>query len=76
MIFKDPVLASDGNTYESDAINIWLEKSKKSPITNKDLANNILNRNIVVRKLLTTLAELTPPEVEIISTEEAINIDI
>ena len=42
----------------------------------KVLENNILNSNIAVRQMLTTLAKSTPPEVEIISTEEVINIDI
>ena len=35
-----------------------------------------MNDNIAVRKMLTTLAERAPPEVETISTEEVININI
>ena len=46
MIYKDPVLASDGITYEREAINTWLEASDKSPLTNIVLENNILHRNI------------------------------
>ena len=76
MLFKDPVVSNDGHTYERGAINKRLEKSDKSPLTNKVLDKNILNSNIALRQMLTTLAESTPPEVETISTEEVINIDI
>ena len=47
---------------------------KKSPLTNKVLDKNILNSNIAVRKMLTTLTESTPPEVETINTQEVINL--
>ena len=76
MIFKDPVLASDGHTYDRDAITTWLEKSNKPPLTNKVLYYNILNSNIAVRQISATLVESTPPEVKKISIEEVINIDI
>ena len=56
-IFKDPVIVIDGNTYEREAINTWLNNSKKSPLTNKVLENNISNSNISVRQKLTALAE-------------------
>ena len=75
-IFIDLVVVSDGHTYERGAINKWLNKSDKSSTTNKVLKNNILNSNIALRQMVTTLAESTPPEVETISTEEVINIDI
>ena len=42
----------------------------------KVLEYNILNSNIAVRKMLTTLAESTPREVETIGTEKVININI
>ena len=76
MLIQVTVLASYGHTYDRGAINIWLEKSDKSPLTNKVLENIRLNRNIAVRQMLTTIAESTPPEVKTILTEEVINIDI
>ena len=74
--FKDAVLASDGHTYDRDTITIWLVKSKKSLLTNEVLDNSILNGNITVRKLLTNLAARAPQEVDIINTQEVININI
>ena len=69
-IFKDPVLASEGNTYERWAINNWIKTYKKSPPTNEILDNNILNNNIAVRQMLTTLVESIPPEVEKITIKK------
>ena len=71
-IFKDPVLANDGHTYDRDYITTWLEKSKKSPLTNEILDNNILNSNIILRKLLMNLAARTPQEYDTIKTQEFI----
>ena len=74
--FKDPVLASDGHTYERDTVPTWLVRSKKSPLTMKVLDNSILNSNISVRKMSTTLAARTPEEVETINNQEDFNINI
>ena len=32
-IFRDPVVASDGHTYERKAIEEWIQKNGTSPIT-------------------------------------------
>ena len=75
-VFKDLILGSDGNTYERVAINNCLKTSKKSPLTNEVLDNNILKSNVAVCQMLTSLAESTPPEVETVCPEKVINIDI
>jgi hypothetical protein len=38
-IMKDPVVTSDGNTYERQAIEQWLKRNNTSPLTNAPLAN-------------------------------------
>jgi SUMO ligase MMS21 Smc5/6 complex component len=49
-IFSDPVIISDGHTYECDAIIRWLQTSDISPLTGsqcKDLIPNYLVNSIV-----------------------------
>lgn len=41
-IFKDPVMASDGNCYERSAINNWYSLHKTSPITREKLQNSFI----------------------------------
>ncbi|KAK7242544.1 hypothetical protein SO694_00017484 [Aureococcus anophagefferens] len=38
-LMQDPVIASDGHTYERSAIAAWFERRRTSPITNEDLPN-------------------------------------
>ena len=53
-IMKDPVLTSDGHTYERKQIERWLKtsKSKRSPMTNKKLTSKRLIPNIALRTLI------------------------
>ena len=48
----DPVLASDGHTYEREAILNWLEFSDISPVTDKPFRDNRLLPNQHIRQLL------------------------
>ncbi len=36
-VMKDPVIASDGHTYERKAIEEWLQNHDRSPLTNEKL---------------------------------------
>jgi len=56
-VMQDPVLASDGYTYERLAIEAWMERSNKSPITNLPLGNNTLVPNLIVRSLIRNYTE-------------------
>ena len=71
-LFNDPVLAINGHTYDRDAITIWLVKSKKSPLTNDALDNNILNSSTNIWRLLMNLAARTPQEFDTIKPQEVI----
>ena len=62
--FKDPVIASDGYTYERSAISLWLKKNKTSPISRKKMSARSLRPN---RSLLDILEELNNTKKELIN---------
>ncbi|KAL8111318.1 hypothetical protein AgCh_019144 [Apium graveolens] len=52
-IMQDPVVAADGYTYEAEAIKGWLESGNdKSPMTDQNLANDVLVPNHVLRSAI------------------------
>lgn len=57
MLFVDPVVAADGNTYEREAIEFWLKDHEKSPLTNIKLKNKELTKNTVLKKLMNDFVE-------------------
>ena len=48
----DPVIASDGNTYDRIYIENWFENNDTSPITNEPLDNKNLIPNRLVRDII------------------------
>jgi hypothetical protein len=54
-VFKDPVVAADGITYERSAITGWLTTHDTSPMTNTPLPNCELHPNNLVRTLIEEL---------------------
>lgn len=56
-IFRDPVILSDGFTYEREAIKKWLDLgNRRSPMTNVELTNLELVPNNVIKQALQELA--------------------
>jgi len=51
-IMRDPVICSDGHTYEREAIQRWLEGSKRSPQTNLPLVSTALIPNLSLRSVI------------------------
>jgi len=51
-IMSDPVLASDGRTYEREAIIEWLEKHSTSPVTREELTSTALISNYALRDVI------------------------
>ena len=51
-IFVDPVICSDGHTYERRAIEDWLKTKLVSPATNEKLKDATLLPNITLRKAI------------------------
>lgn len=56
-IFFDPVMTSDGHTYERKAIESWFEKHRTSPVTNLILDNKNLIPNFVIKQLVKAFYE-------------------
>jgi len=54
-LMTDPVICSDGTTYEKDAITRWLQRSDKSPLTGLPLAHSTLTPNHSLRNVIETL---------------------
>ena len=51
-IFYNPVILSDGHTYEKMFIQEWLKENNKSPMTNKILKNQVFSPNILIRSMV------------------------
>ena len=52
-LFTDPVVASDGHTYEQSAISQWLESHRTSPLTRTLLSTtDLLRPNFALRTAL------------------------
>lgn len=49
---KDPVVASDGQTYEKYAIENWFKEHDTSPMTNAKVPNKILTPNLLIRSII------------------------
>tara|TARA_B100001121_G_scaffold307466_1_gene329051 strand:- start:2073 stop:4199 length:2127 start_codon:yes stop_codon:yes gene_type:complete len=56
-IIVDPVILSDGQTYEREAITQWLRTSSKSPITGLPLDNRTLIPNIALKNIIENIVE-------------------
>ncbi|EDQ86936.1 uncharacterized protein MONBRDRAFT_10430 [Monosiga brevicollis MX1] len=56
-LFKDPVVAQDGHTYELEAIRHWGVEHKTSPITRRPIDVEALVPNHVLRGLIMAWAE-------------------
>jgi len=55
-VFRDPVVAMDGQTYERSAIVKWFKKHPlKSPFSNKTMPSSILVPNLLLRQQLNSI---------------------
>ncbi|CAF4591867.1 unnamed protein product [Didymodactylos carnosus] len=51
-LFRDPVVAEDGHTYEREAIINWIREKGTSPITREPLTTESLRPNYTVKKVV------------------------
>eukprot|EP00210_Caulerpa_lentillifera_P006950 g6645.t1 len=51
-VMHDPVIASDGHTYEREAIKQWLRYKKESPVTRQPLSSSMLIPNIALKHVI------------------------
>lgn len=57
-VFHDPVMLSDGFTYEREAIQKWLDLgNRRSPMTNMELTDLKLTPNNIIKQAIEALAE-------------------
>lgn len=66
-IFKDPVIASDGNTYELDALSDYADmldnyRGVKSPITKQPLSTTLTHNNVIQKILNSYIHEINETE--------------
>lgn len=63
-IFKNPVVASDGFTYEKENIQEYLRNnpSRKSPITDVVIINDVLIENLFVKHIVTLFLKKYPDD--------------
>jgi ankyrin repeat protein len=58
-IFRYPVVAEDGTTYEKDAITDWLKENNTSPLTKKIIGTTLRDNNLV-KSITTDFLEKNP----------------
>eukprot|EP00210_Caulerpa_lentillifera_P006929 g6625.t1 len=51
-VMRDPVIATDGHTYERKAIERWLRQKKESPITRQPISSSVLIPNLAIKNLV------------------------
>jgi len=49
-IFLEPVIASDGQTYEKKGFQEWIKVSQNSPAKNEPLKDLTMTNNVALRK--------------------------
>lgn len=63
MIFAEPVMTVDGNTYEKSAILKWFESHNTSPITGLEISSNDIVRNLLMERLVNQYLEHYPEKI-------------
>ena len=58
-LFRDPVIGSDGHTYERENITAWIKKHRTSPITREPMDLNSLRSNYIVKKMVEDFVSLS-----------------
>ena len=56
-LMEDPVMCSDGHSYERAAIRHWLASANTSPVTNRQLSDRTLLPNHTVKAAVSALKE-------------------
>lgn len=64
MVMEDPVMTSEGYTYEREAITRWLEKFRVNPITFEPLSSTVLIPNLAIKSVIITLVNASTVERE------------
>lgn len=61
LLFCDPVVAEDQNTYEFMALRDWLSANKTSPVTGSPMGTTVI-RNTLIKKIVDEFIKANPEE--------------
>jgi hypothetical protein len=61
-IMLDPVIASDGHTYERRAIDEWLSQHNSSPLTSQQLENRNLLPSHTLKRMIREFIDNNQPK--------------
>ncbi len=50
-------MIDDGNTYEHDAIEVWLKKHNTSPVSNETLSSTSIMPNLTLKRMIDKFLE-------------------
>jgi hypothetical protein len=76
-IFLSPVIASDGNTYEHEAIMEWINENGLTPyIPNNIITNKILIPNLIVKNIVEELIKSEPELIHLQYINKNFNLSI
>lgn len=56
-LFRDPVLATDGHTYERESIETWFQQKSTSPMTGLQISRNLVPNQLAKKMVLKYLDE-------------------
>ena len=69
-LMVDPVICSDGQTYDRAAISIWLSKRNRSPLTNLVLTNKKIIPNVTLKMCIDRYREKYQFEIKKVTHDE------
>ena len=64
-VMQDPVIATDGFTYEREAIQSWLKRNMKSPMTNETMPSDTLIPNFAIKSQIAAYIQKTEQSKEL-----------
>lgn len=79
VVMVDPVLGSDGRTYERSAITEWLRTHNTSPITREVMTAGTLKPNYALRSLIqrhNALPQVTKPQVTVVPVQPSTQVEL
>jgi len=79
VVMIDPVLGSDGRSYERSAITEWLRTHNTSPLTREVMTAGTLKPNYALRSLIqrhNALPQVTTPQVTVVPVQPPTQVEL
>jgi predicted amino acid-binding ACT domain protein len=75
-LMTDPVVASDGHTYERESITEWIRRgNRKSPLSGINLPNTYIFDNILVKKIINEFKQNKNKEISFLTGLSIVGVD-